>query len=37
MEQNELEQVIEAYYQGNVEIDKLSNAIIEYLNGCVRK
>ena len=32
--QDELNNYIQEYYIGNVNIDKLSNAIAEHLNGC---
>ena len=32
--QEELNNYIQGYYIGNVNIDKLSNAIAEHLNGC---
>ena len=32
--QDELNNYIQQYYLGNVNIDKLSNVIVEHLNGC---
>ena len=32
--QNELNSYIQEYYIGNVNIDNISNAIAEHLNGC---
>lgn len=33
--QNELNSYIQKYYVGNVNVNQISNAIFEHLNGCV--